>query len=197
MIKSFAKLIVEWLVKKGTILQEDQELYEYAAYCFILSISPIIIIMVMGSLMGKTIESLLIITPFMFLRKFSGGFHAKQAWICMFCTNGILFICMYTVLYIKYSSILNIITICATISLIIFSPIDSENRKLDLYEKRKYKITASIITFIFLMLYCLLVVYSYTTYAVCVAEGLILTASLQVPCILLNVKERKIRCYRK
>lgn len=188
MMKYLAGCIATWLIKHGTVPREDQELYEYAAYCFILSISPVVITMVIGSTMGKIVESILIIIPFMFIRKFSGGFHAKHAWVCMIFSCSILFSCIYMATHVKYGILLNIIVICAAISLMMFSPIDSENRRLDLWEKKKYKSTVAIMVIVFVSLYCLLLLTNYNTYAICIAEGIILTAGLQVPCMLEKIK---------
>ena len=61
----------------GGVEEEDRKLYGYCSYSFFLSISPVVMIIIIGSLMGIPVESILIIIPFMFIRKFSGGFHLK------------------------------------------------------------------------------------------------------------------------
>ena len=187
-MRYLSKCIATWLIKYGVVEQEDKELYEYAAYSLILSISPLIMIMIIGLLMGRTVESILIIIPFMFIRKFSGGYHAKYAWVCMISSCGILLLCVYMVARIKYSMLINIILICAAISLTILSPIDSENRRLDLSEIKKYKITTIVMTMIFVIIYCLFLLADNKIYAICIAEGIILTASLQTLCLFEKIK---------
>lgn len=187
-MKYLSECITTWLIRHGTILQEDRELYEYATYSFILSISPVIMIMIIGGVMGKAVEGILIITPFMFMRKFSGGFHAKHAWVCMIFSCSILFSCLHMAAHINYSSLIDVIMICATICLIMFSPIDSENRRLDLSEKKKYKITVAVMIIVFVIIYCLLLIADYKAYAICIAEGIVLTACLQVPSMLGRIK---------
>lgn len=187
-MRYLSKCITTWLIKHGAVGQEDGELYEYAAYSLILSISPLIMIMIIGLMMGRIIESILIIIPFVFIRKFSGGFHAKHAWVCMLSSWGILFLCVYMVAYIEYRNLMNIIMICATVSLTMFSPIDSENRRLDLAEIKKYKITTVVMTMVFVIIYCLFLLTDNKTYAICIAEGVILTASLQVLCMFEKIK---------
>ena len=177
--------IVAWLIKSEAILKEDREIYEYAMYAFIISMSPVIVVVIIGEIMGKLAESILIIIPFMFIRKFSGGFHAKYAWVCMVFSSGILFACVYMVVHITYNvCCINVILICSAISLMIFSPIDSEKRRLDLSEKKEYKITAIILVTIFVIIYYILMFADREIYAICIAEGIILTAGLQIPCIL-------------
>lgn len=187
-MRYLSKCITTWLIKHGIVGQEDRELYEYAVYSLILSISPLIMIIIIGFMMRKTVESILIIIPFMLIRKFSGGFHAKHAWVCLIFSCGILLLCVYMVARIKYSILINIILICAAISLTIFSPIDSENRRLDLIEKKKYKFTTVVITMVFVIIYCLFLLMDNKTYAICIAEGVILTASLQALCMFEKIK---------
>lgn len=187
-MRYLAESIVTWLIKRETIPQKDRELYEYAAYTFILSMSPVVMVMIIGGIMGQLVESILIIIPFMFIRKFSGGFHAKHAWVCMVFSCGILFLCVYMVAYIKYGILINIVMVCAAIGLTVFSPIDSENRRLDLSEKKKYKITAIVLTMVFVIIYCLFLLTDNKTYAICIAEGVILTASLQALCLVEKMK---------
>lgn len=187
-MKYLSECITTWLIKHGAVDREDRELYEYAAYSLIITISPLFIIMVIGCAMGETIESILIIIPFMLIRKFSGGFHAKHAWVCMISSCGILFLCVYIVAHIQYSIFINIIMICATISLILLSPIDSENRRLELSEIKKYKITTIVMVMIFAIIYCLFLFIGQKTYAICIAEGAVLTAALQIPCMFEKMK---------
>lgn len=176
--------IVEWLIKWKMVLREDKELYEYAVYSFILSILPMLIVMIMGMIMGRFTESIVMIIPFMFIRKFSGGIHVKYLLVCVVISCSILFFCVYMIRYINYGIGLNIITICSIISLMILSPVDSKNRQLDGSEKIKYKKIARIWTGIFGSIYFLLLFWNNKTYAVCVAEGIVLTAVLQMLCLL-------------
>lgn len=175
--------IVCWLIKKEVLLEDDKDVYEYAIYSCILTFLPLIIILFIGLLMNRLLESLLIILPFMFIRKFSGGYHAKHSWVCVISSCGILFLCVYLIGRIQYCIWNNIIMAIAIISLIIFSPIDSENRRLSDREKKIYKQTTVYIVMVFLALYVGLLFFE-KIYALCIFEGIVLTASLQVPCII-------------
>ena len=70
--------MVRWLVESETVHREDKELYEYAVYSLFLTVTPIVLILIIGSLLGKTIQGLIIIFPFMFIRKFSGGNSCQE-----------------------------------------------------------------------------------------------------------------------
>lgn len=178
------RCIVNWLIRKGTISSYDRELYEYAGYSLFISLLPVIIIMIMGILMGEFIESILIILPFMCIRKFSGGFHLKYAWLCMIFSCSILYICVCIIVHIKFGFYINIGLMCAIMSLILLSPIDSENRRLEISEIERYRKITIIMSIIFLLVYLIFIFIRCEKYAMCIAEGLILTAILQLPCLL-------------
>lgn len=183
MIARCSETIITWLIKQDAIKVEDKALYEYAVYSLLLTFSPLILILVFGFLMGKVKESALLILPFMLLRKFSGGFHAKHDWTCLIGSCGLLFLCVYAASNITCSVALSVVTFGAVIVLCLCSPIDSENRRLALDEKKKYKLVTCMIAVIFAMVFVLLMLIKADTYAVCIAIGLILSAGLQLPCI--------------
>ncbi len=71
-----------------------------------------------------------------------------------------------------------------SVSLILFSPVDSENKRMSVKEKKLFHFIAMIISLLFVFVYILLLQYNLHHYAVCIALGLILAATLQYPCIL-------------
>ena len=75
--------IINWLIKNSAISEENRELYEYAVYSAELLILPVIMAIVIGWLAGSIINGVLLIIPFMLLKKYSGGYHAKKLSICM------------------------------------------------------------------------------------------------------------------
>lgn len=175
--------ITAWLIKQGAIDSDDKELYEYAISSLLLSLSPLIFMAVIGVLAGCVKESILLILPFIMVRKFSGGFHAKHVYTCLISSCGLLLLCLYTALHIACGIGLHIALLVSIFILIICSPIDSENRKLEKTEIRAYKRTTGIITLAFSIVYIILIYLHAESYAVCIAVGLILSAGLQVPCI--------------
>ncbi|MEI3322401.1 MAG: accessory gene regulator B family protein [Eubacterium sp.] len=183
-MRCLSEYIVTWLIKHKAILNEDRELYEYATYSFFLTTFPIIISIIIGSIMGKILESILFIVTFMSTRKYSGGFHARHAWVCIISSWIILFVCIYIIANIKYNIIFDIGMLCAAIGLIIFSPIDNENRRLDLIEKKEYKSKITVIVLISVIIYFALILINKEEYAVCISVGIMLSACLQIPCIL-------------
>lgn len=179
--------MVRWLVESETVNREDKELYEYAVYSLFLTVTPIVLILIIGSLLGKTIQGLIIIFPFMFIRKFSGGIHAKKLRTCLLSSSVVLFLVVWLVDKLNNNIFLSISVFSAAFSLICFSPIDSENRRLSVDERKEYKITTISMTTIFVAIYGVLLYAEFRIYAICIAEGIILTAMLQIPCIVVKL----------
>lgn len=75
--------IVEWLINHDAIKSEDKELYEYALYSLWLLATPLFLAIIIGGCLGGVKEGIIIVIPFMLIRKFSGGYHAKHLWICL------------------------------------------------------------------------------------------------------------------
>ena len=85
--------ITDWLIKCGAIPETDRELYEYAIYSILLSLSPMLLALAIGALFGSAVQGVLTITPFVILRKFSGGYHAKSARVCFISSSLLLVLC--------------------------------------------------------------------------------------------------------
>lgn len=181
-------VLSNWLVRQDAIKPDDRELYEYAIYSFLISVMPLAIFLIAGGVIGMLPEGLLIVIPFMITRKFSGGYHAKHAYTCMMISVGLLGICLYVVAHVRCSWIFHMLVIMSGVSVIINSPIDSDNKKLEEDEINQYRHTTCLLVIITIVLYSVLITLNQCHYAVCLAVSLLLTAMLQLPCI---VKKRK------
>ena len=114
-----------------------------------------------------------------------------------FCTSSIvLFFWVWVVDKLSADTLLNILVFCAIFSLALFSPIDSERCHLNTDQKKQYRIITIFITIIFWVIYELLLYMEFEVYAVCIAEGIMLTAILQIPCVVKKY-ERNLTCKNK
>lgn len=130
MIEKCANTIADWLINCEVVKETDKELYSYAVYSILLSLSPLLLAIGFGIGMGCVGRSVMIIMPFVIIRKFSGGYHTKHAWSCLIWSCLLLVLCMVLSFHIKCGWVLALITVGAAVSLICFSPIDNENRVL-------------------------------------------------------------------
>ena len=83
MTRFFSKTLVKWLLKTGAISQQDADVYEYGVYSFLFSCIPFGLVLVLSIPLDMAWEGVLLIIPFFFLRKFTGGFHFQSALPCL------------------------------------------------------------------------------------------------------------------
>lgn len=182
-MERLTKAITSWLIEADAIEDRDRELYEYAIYSMLITISPLLLVLVIGIGMGTVVEGVILILPFMCIRKFSGGYHANNPWVCFISSCVILVFCMWIATHLEYSYWITAITTGCVVSLCMNSPIDSEHKRLDDMEKRSYKKTAIILSGIFFIIHCTCGFTGLGKIANCLAVGICLTAILQLPCL--------------
>ena len=180
--------VVAWLMENEAIKEDEKELYEYAFRSLIMLIVPLLLAIGMGILFGVFIESLVLILPFMLIRKFSGGYHAKRQTTCLVISSTLLFTCFWIAEKVSPNTGLHVVVLVASISLSVFSPVDSENRRLDYEETVSFRKSGRILVTIFLLIYVLLCAIKGGRFASYLAMGILLPAGLQIPCILQKEK---------
>lgn len=179
-----ADRMTEWLIIHGAVEEEDRDLYQYASLCLLMTAAPLFLVMLVGGIMGKFVTGILVILPFMAIRKFSGGYHAKHTGTCLFSSTALLAGCILMASKLTYSLPL-CICMCAGAGLVfLFSPVDSENRRLEPEEKTRYRAIAGILSAAVCVIAIIGKMAGNEKLAVCMAVGLLLTLSLQIPCIL-------------
>ncbi len=182
-----ADLVVDWMIQCNVIDDEDRDLYRYALHSFFLLLLPFIYAGGIGFCMGNVKQGIALILPFMVLRKFSGGYHTKNLRSCILVSGFLLALCAIVSMQVKCDWRLAITTIIASISLIIFSPIDSENRRLDTDERKLYKKITVLYVIFFGLLDIILFLSGRYIYTICFSIGIQLAAGLQTPCVIKSI----------
>ena len=192
MMHRVADAVANWLVKKNAISTEDSALYSYAMFCVIITLIPIVLSIIVGIITNMLIESLLFITPFVLIRKYSGGFHLKSPNVCLFVSIGIIavfILCIKLVLQYELYSVPLICMLPFGMLLFIKSPIDTEERKLSERETVVFGIIARVMVTIFLITVLILAYYHIYPVAIPISFGIILSGALQVPCCFIKKKQ--------
>lgn len=183
MIEKCANIIADWLINCKVVEETDKELYSYAVYSILLSLSPLALAIGFGICMGCVGQSITIIIPFAIIRKFSGGYHTKHSWSCLIWSSLLLLLCIIVSFCVKCGWKIALITVGAAVSLILNSPIDNVNRKLGWEEYLRYKKITTVLVTIFVFTAVLLFECRLYTYSICISIGIMLSAGLQLPCI--------------
>lgn len=193
MIKKCANVIADWLISSRVVEKTDKELYSYAVYSVLLSLSPLALAIGFGICMGCVGQSVTIIIPFAIIRKFSGGYHTKHALSCLIWSSLLLLLCIIMSFCIKCGWEIALITVGAAVSLILSSPIDNVNRELDREEYIRYKKITTALVLIFVLAAVLFFVCKLYTYSICISIGIVLSAGLQLPCIFKGLKRMLVK----
>lgn len=187
MISTVSSGIVKWLLNSGAISQQDKELYEYAAYSFLFSFMPLVLVMVVGGLLGMFFEGIALILPFMLIRKFSGGYHLNSSKVCFFLSTTIIILSLLLTKHVIATGTVTYyipFVIVVAIQIFIASPIDSKARQLHIKERCAFKRIARVMVSLTLCLFFAALGLNWNRFAACIGCGIALTAILQWPCII-------------
>lgn len=175
--------VVNWMIQHDAIHEEEKELYEYALHSAGLSILPFLIAGTIGFCFGSIKTGIMVVIPFMILRKFSGGYHAKKLSHCLIGSVMLLFLCILFATHATYDWKFLVVTSLASVSLMTFSPIDHENRPLEDDEKHSLKKMTIFLVCVLNGLGIMLFLIGNRKAAVSFFIGILLAAGLQIPCI--------------
>lgn len=195
MIKRIAKVTAKWLLRAGAISASDTELYEYGIYSLLFSMCPLGLVLIISLFLDMVAEGILLIIPFILLRKFCGGFHFQSPVLCGVVSTAVLTASLLGIdLVISAESYVwwVLILLLAVGQITVFSPIDSEGRRLTQNEKkvfRKIAITLSVIT---LAVCGILAALHQIRAAVSIGSGVVLSAALQLPCVFLSKRYEEV-----
>lgn len=183
-MNNLSRSLTDWLYGQGAISEDDRELYEYAAYCFLITTAPLIMALLCSAMIGGVKQYIAILIPFMSLRQYCGGYHAKNVWVCMISS----FMTLIFTVWIAMQDIGGIVhwlfVIAACVIIIKNSPIESENRKLNDNEKVEYRKKAVLLLIVFVLIVIILDIMELDIFADSVGIGIILVAFSQIVYVL-------------
>ena len=81
-MNEIARSITDYLIKKDIIAKDKRDIYVYGFKLILADIFNYVLIVAFGTIIGKTIESILFLITLYGLRQFCGGFHAKTFTVC-------------------------------------------------------------------------------------------------------------------
>lgn len=186
MIRFVSRAVAKWLLKHGAISVNEKELYEYGIYSFLFTLTPLFLVLMVSIPLNMAVEGVLLITPFILLRKFAGGFHFQTPLPCIIVSTVVLLGRLLEIrVILEYGSFIihTLLVYASIVPICILSPIDSENRQLSAKEKSAFHRIAIVLATINAALYSLLLILRTVEIAIPLGTGMILTALLQLPCL--------------
>lgn len=137
MFKTLADESAHLLISHKIIDEENREAYTYGLELFFEKAFLYALISIIAILTNTLLFSIVFIVTYKALRQYTGGFHCKTAEMCLVISILIylLALVIFLVNYHTFEFILAISTIVSSIVILVFSPIESKNRPLDVDEK--------------------------------------------------------------
>lgn len=184
MIKHLSDWVAKWMEREGAISDKDNDLFSYAVYSLLFGLLPIIIAIILGFAFGMLREGLLMILPFMLIRKFSGGYHLDSPKICVIFSIALLALAMVLLKVVAQGGYMYFLTVMVSLSVIclcVFSPVENSARMLTNTERRLFRKTARVLAVVSLLVYLVLCETTYVQCAAAFGVGILLVACLQLP----------------
>lgn len=183
MIRALSSRVAKWMEQEGVISQEDKALFSYAIYSLLFGLLPIFIVTLLGFAFGMLREGLLMITPFMLIRKFSGGYHLNSSKLCVTLSSALLALTMGLIKLIVQEGYIKNLTVLVSLSVMClcsFSPVENSARKLTEKEHRLFHKLTSIFSVVSFLVYFVLYKTVRVQYSAAFGVGILLVTGLQL-----------------
>lgn len=154
MIYKTSRHITDKLIRHGRVDSDDRELFEYGIFLVISQIIYALVCIICGIVFKCIAESLVLYVSFNFARKYSGGFHASTELRC-FIISSLSILCSVSLIKtfeIKDLCVPFIILLAAASAvIIIFSPLDTDEKPLTedekvLFRKKSFLVLGVLLT---------------------------------------------------
>lgn len=183
MYQAVAKKIVNFLVRKEIIKEEEKEIYTYGYEVVIAQSVYILLMIVIACVCSSLIETILFFIGFYVYRSVAGGYHAKTYLKChmIFALNQILFTIMLHSFLDDRRYVFILLTCVAVITItLICAPIDHPNKPFTSKEKRKFRKWSHSVSIAFVTLMIIaMFVDGNNVYGFCISAG-VCSASLSL-----------------
>lgn len=162
MINNLSTYIVDKLVSKGTVTEDERELYVYGLFMIFSHLMYLILAIVFGLIFKCFLESIIFYIAFQFIRRYAGGYHAKTETRCEIMSALSILCC---IVLIKCSKMYDFNIVLLSTSLVFavliftFCPLDTPEKPLTGKEHKYFRkisliilsliIVAIIVSFIF------------------------------------------------
>lgn len=185
MINQLACYIVNKMKKYDVVNEENTDFHIYGLEILLITIIKYLGVFIIAFLLGVVKEAVAFVLAFSMLRNQAGGMHLKSFWICYIITNIITISCIFIskTLPINHTMLYQIILLTISIALVlIFAPVDTENKPLNEFEKKLYKrrsiyviLILSIITIGLSLVFNSFIIYGNIVSLAFLCEGITLT----------------------
>lgn len=138
--------------------KERNEIITYGIERGKIILTSLIVVIVLGTLFGIFVQSIIFLVTFCLIRRYAGGYHADTQKRCYIISFAVIILIFVYIAQIEHSLRIGaFVQVICLIIILIMAPIDNDNRKLNVVEKKCYgkrtKITALVIHAVYVFLY--------------------------------------------
>lgn len=151
MIDYISDKVLDYLVKKDTIPNDEDELahYKYGIEITISSFLNIILVTLLGVVLSKINMSVIFLILFISIRQLTGGYHANSYFKCNITMCVSYSVCILITMILKnhftmFWAVAHIIL--SSLIIILFCPVSNKNKPIKTESRNKYKIASLIIS---------------------------------------------------
>lgn len=133
MINNLSALLTDKLLAKGSITEDERELYIYGFFMLLSYIMYFVLACIFGILFKCFIESIIFYIAFQFIRRYAGGYHAATETRCEILSTLTIIASIGIIKLSKiydFKTTLLIITLISVVIIFILCPLDTPEKPL-------------------------------------------------------------------
>lgn len=135
-----AKFLADYVIQKGTVKEDERELYEYGFQIAIEAVLCIVTCFVISLILHTIPEGILFFVIFVPLRSYAGGLHLDNYWSCFSLSCLTFFAIMMVGKYLTISiHIAFVILLLLELAVYKMYPVENINRVVDIDEDKHFK----------------------------------------------------------
>ena len=135
-----AERLADYIIQKGTIKEEEREIYEYGFSIAIEVLLCVITCFSISMMLHTFVEGILFFVIFIPLRSYAGGLHLSSYWSCFSLSCLTFFIIMLLGKYLTLPIYIALITFFV-LEIVIYNlyPVENVNREIDADEDNEFR----------------------------------------------------------
>lgn len=156
-IDKMTNMLTNFIIQHSDVKREDADIIAFGVKYGLITLAEILGMVVISFLMRELIPGAVILIAFISIRVYAGGYHAKTLPRCVVMSTILftLIIIGYKMLYLPII-VKELIALFLGVLILIFSPVENDNRRLSENEKKVFKNRALLFYSISLIIFMLI-----------------------------------------
>lgn len=156
-IDKMTNMLTNFIIQHSDVKREDADIIAFGVKYGLITLAEILGMVVISFLMRELIPGAVILIAFISIRVYAGGYHAKTLPRCVVMSTILftLIILGYKMLYLPII-VKGLIALFLGVLILIFSPVENDNRRLSENEKKVFKNRAFLFYSISLIIFILI-----------------------------------------